>query len=325
VGNESNNHTLIIVIFVTEFSCSYYLSIITKKEPMENETTKNFNDAFYLLNSKNTKNDGINYLSKIEEDSYFLHSYSFEAISESDYKKAIELLTKVIEKEKTNKHALNLRGIAYMMLKLEDEACSDFYNCRMIDEAYAPVYHSLGVHRSSIRREETSAITFFSDALKLNPKMYKSRYNITAVHIKIGEWKLAFDNLSVFLKDYPDYSKGKELMEIVKTELENIRDQKSKLNEEILKDPSNIELYEKRALVSKKLNKIGEMHDDMHSIMEYTFEKRRRRRNPSGEKNIRKISVRHAANSYSLFLSNYKNRTAENEKIKGNVEIKRIL
>ena len=106
-----------------------------------------FNEAFYLINSRDLKRNGENYCFQLEYDRKFLkkNKFNFLAESDDDYLKAIILFTEAIKIKPNFKLAFHFRGIANRELGKYDEAIADFTKAIEIDSGYSSAYYNMGI------------------------------------------------------------------------------------------------------------------------------------------------------------------------------------
>jgi len=108
-----------------------------------NEIENIFNEAFYLINSKHFQRNSENFCFLIQYNSKYLNDRKFkdyEANSDEDYEKAIELFSTVIIKQPSFKYAYYLRGIAKDHLKDYKGAISDYTKTIEIDPNFENAY-----------------------------------------------------------------------------------------------------------------------------------------------------------------------------------------
>lgn len=232
------------------------------------ESTKNFNEAFYLMNSSDINEDNTDYLLNIEKDNNYLNQFRFAAVSKFDYEKAVDLLTTIIEKDEQHTHALNLRAIAYLCLQAPSKAEDDLDNCINIDDLYTHAYHNLGIYYMDFDKNPEFAIQCFGDALELNPKMHKAHFNKAIAHSSIGEWQNTLDELTKLLQLNPNHEQLDMFMNTAIEKIVKIKSLVKELSEAIIKEPNDIKLYEKRSIAYKMLNKYAEMNSDKQKIAE---------------------------------------------------------
>lgn len=130
-----------------------------------------FNEAFYLINSKNIQRNEENYCLLILSDPLYLKRKKFKFISNSivEYKEAISLFQHVIHIKPDFKIAFNYCGVAKYSLKDFKGAIADYNKAIELDTQYAPAYLNRANSRKALKDYE-GAISDYNKAIEIDPQ-----------------------------------------------------------------------------------------------------------------------------------------------------------
>lgn len=125
---------------------------------------------------------------------------------------AIADLSKVIEAEPTNEHAIWNRGFSYSMAGNYRQAVKDYSTLIGLRPSDGSIYHDRGRALANLGLRD-EAIADFTKAIALNPKHSNPREARGELYLQGGEFQLAIDDFTVALALFPEgyvvyYSRG---------------------------------------------------------------------------------------------------------------------
>jgi len=87
--------------------------------------------------------------------------------NDTEYAKAIEYYTEVVDRSSLNREAFFERGLVYLELKKYDEAIQDFYRVIDIEPRYADAHWHLGLTYADLIGDNQKALEHFNEAASL--------------------------------------------------------------------------------------------------------------------------------------------------------------
>jgi len=186
------------------------------KNPNDNttETTKHFNEAFYLINSGEINEKQTDYLSNIKNNSDYWLEFEHNTGTKADIKKAVELLNNVLDEEPKNEQAYLLRAVAYFELQLFKEASIDYEACVNLNPE-TPSYFALngvGMMKLILQSDTSGAIDIFTRVIDLNPEMTNTYFNRAYAYSIENKWQETYNDLIIFLEKKPNEKMAIDLM-----------------------------------------------------------------------------------------------------------------
>ncbi|MDA8819762.1 hypothetical protein N9N66_04135 [Schleiferiaceae bacterium] len=129
---------------------------------------KFFNEAFFLINSKDFSDIEENYCLRFELDyKYYQHNdFKYEAQEKNDYVKAIELFSSVLEIRRRHYFSFFFRGIAYYRLRKYQDAIIDFSKSIEIQSNISEFYEYRGICYDKTKRFK-NAVDDFQSCIEL--------------------------------------------------------------------------------------------------------------------------------------------------------------
>jgi formylglycine-generating enzyme required for sulfatase activity/lipoprotein NlpI len=207
-----------------------------------------FNEAFYLINSKNIERNEENYCFLIQSDPQYLKRKKFKFISNSidDYNAAISLFQHVIHIKPDFKIALNYCGVAKYSLKDFEGAIEDYDKAIEIDPQYASAYLNRANSFKALNDNESS-IADYNKAIEIDPLdtlFYKNRANIKK---KLKDYVGAIAGCNKAIKIEPKYAPAYYNRASIKKALKDFEGTIADCNIAIEIDPNYANAYYCRA------------------------------------------------------------------------------
>lgn len=240
-------------------------SMQEKINKLTDENSKNFNEAFYLMNSGEIKENKTDYLLKIKKNPNYWLEFEHNTASELDAKKAVKLLSDIIEKDHQNEQAYILRAIAYFELQLYKESSSDYEACINLN-LETPSYYALngvGMMKLMLHNDTSSAINIFTRVIELNPKMINPYFNRAYAYSIENRWQKAYNDLVIFLENKPNEKMALELKDKAEKTIVKIKTLIQEISDDISRNQDDRNLYMRRSILYKNLDEIGKMHSDV--------------------------------------------------------------
>lgn len=125
-----------------------------------------------------------------------IYSDGMYAFLNKDFKKSIEILSKVAELDAKRKLTFVSRGSAYLSLDRLDEALADFNHAIDLDSTYARAYHLRGLVKDK-QGDAEGALDDFSKAIEIEPEYAAAYYSRATLHTKMKHEDLALDDIEV--------------------------------------------------------------------------------------------------------------------------------
>jgi tetratricopeptide (TPR) repeat protein len=114
----------------------------------------------------------------------------------SQYDKALELLTRAIDADPTHTLAIVGRGAAYLKMDMLDQARDDFDRAVKIDPGYARAYHMRGLVNEK-RGDPHTALADFDRAIELDADYGAAYYSRAALHANMDNTEKAQDDMEM--------------------------------------------------------------------------------------------------------------------------------
>lgn len=125
----------------------------------------------------------------------------------SDPRKAIEVLSKVIQLDPVNADAYNDRGNAYADLKQYKRAIEDYTQAVKLNPAFASAFYNMGKIHDDLQQFQL-AITNYNQAIIIDQTFTKAYINRGITYAYIKKYRLAIDDYTKAIKLNPASAKA---------------------------------------------------------------------------------------------------------------------
>jgi len=125
-----------------------------------------------------------------------LFNEAVSAFVDEQYDASVQILTRALELDPTDKLAVITRGTAFLKQEKLQEALADFDRAIELDPEHAGTFHKRGLVLEKLGKYE-DAIRAFDQAIALNPEYGAAYFSRATLHAKLSHADAALEDMQM--------------------------------------------------------------------------------------------------------------------------------
>ena len=198
-------------------------------------------------------------------------TYFFKAMTyiemKTNFKMAIEDLSRVIELKPKFSEAYTNRGSVYLYLDDLEQAIKNFTQAIEVNPVEFVAYNNRGLAYASINKLD-QALSNFNESIKANPQSPIAYYNLGNIHKDSEHFRQAIDYFHLAIKADPNFPETYFSLGILYRRLGDYKQAIENYTIAITLDPNHVKAYNNRGIVYNNLGAYEQAIQDFNKAIE---------------------------------------------------------